>query len=350
MKRPACQSLAVLIQDESAIGHARRSAVGLAGELGLDAALQAKIALVVTEAATNILKHGGQGELVVQRAVSEVPSLEMLALDKGPGMANIAECSRDGFSTGGTRGVGLGSMMRASDFFDIYSQPQNGTALIARWLQPVSRTHRQSTSVLPPQMQSGAVCVALASEELCGDAFSVHNFPDRTVITMIDGLGHGAKAAEAAQIALSIQANCLEQGALEMMQAMHSGLRGTRGAAIAIADIRLSEMRVHFIGVGNISAAVFGDKTQHLTSHNGIVGERVHRFQVFSYDWFEGALLFMHSDGLTTRSNPPQYSGLLMRDPSLIAGVLYRDHSRGRDDVTVLTARQCVPNVQASNA
>ena len=71
-----------------------------------------------------------------------------------------------------------------------------------------------------------------------------------------------------------------------------------------------------------------------------MVDEQLRRIQEFSYPWPSGALLVMHSDGLNTSWDVRGQPGLATRHPSLVAGVLYRDHARGTDDVTVAVARE----------
>jgi len=126
-----------------------------------------------------------------------------------------------------------------------------------------------------------------------------------------------------------------------MVEALHLALRTTRGAVAAVVEIDLALSQIKISGVGNISAAVlFPEGSRRLVSLNGSVGRDVRRIQEFAYPWPEGALLIMHSDGLDTHWNLDQYPGLSVRHPSLIAGMLYRDHCRGNDDVTVLVARR----------
>jgi hypothetical protein len=92
--------------------------------------------------------------------------------------------------------------------------------------------------------------------------------------------------------------------------------------------------------VGNIAAHLITrhDRRQ-LVSHNGIVGSNVRKVQEFDAPWTEDTLLVLHSDGLQSRWHLDDYPGLAMCHPALIAGVLYRDHARGRDDVTVVVVR-----------
>jgi hypothetical protein len=97
---------------------------------------------------------------------------------------------------------------------------------------------------------------------------------------------------------------------------------------------------VRYAGVGNISAVIVtGEGTRSLVSHNGTVGHQMRKAQEFVYPWTSGALLVVHSDGLATHWKLDQYPGLLRQDPALVAAMLYRDHSRRRDDVSVVACR-----------
>ena len=87
-----------------------------------------------------------------------------------------------------------------------------------------------------------------------------------------------------------------------------------------------------------------------MVSLNGTAGVEMRKITEFSYPWPENALLVLHSDGMVSHWNIDQYPGLYQRHPTVIASVLYRDHDRGRDDVTVVVAKQ-VPsscNIQKS--
>jgi hypothetical protein len=103
---------------------------------------------------------------------------------------------------------------------------------------------------------------------------------------------------------------------------------------------KISTDQGSFAGVGNIACRVESGQTRRqLVSHNGTLGHMMRRVQQFDFPLPVGALLIFHSDGLATHWNLADYSGLAGRHPSVIAGVLYRDHERGRDDVTVLVVR-----------
>ncbi|HYO51541.1 ATP-binding SpoIIE family protein phosphatase [Archangium sp.] len=327
-------STAIPVTESSQAGHARRTAAALAARLGFNEEDQGKVALVVSEAAKNLVAHAREG-LILLRALHQGSQvgLEMLALDKGPGMADVDRCLRDGYSTAGTGGSGLGAMRRMSALFDVYSVPGVGTAVLA-WLWAGKPPPRSG-------MELGVVCVPMAGEEVCGDSWAVDGKAGRFLFLVADGLGHGPEAARASRAAV---VSFLEQGSgdpVELLRGGHQELRSTRGAAVALAALTQDRSQLHYAGVGNISASVVspGD-TQRLVSMNGTLGHQAPRMQQFSYPWKAGATLVMCSDGLATQWRLDAYPGLLTRHPGLVAGVLYRDFARGRDDATVLVARE----------
>lgn len=331
------EAVALPIVESSQAGEARRIALALASRLGFNETERGKVGIVVTEAANNLVRHAKDGELVLQPLTrNEIEGIEILALDKGPGISNINECLRDGFSTAGTSGTGLGAMSRLSAFFDIYSVPKLGSACLAQlWAN--------SPPVKPVEsdLDRGVVCLPKIGEEISGDAWATAQNSGRTLLLVADGLGHGPQAAQASREAVRIfQAN-LGKSPKEIVEAAHAALRSTRGAALAIAEVDFEQLTVRFAGVGNISGTILAqEKTNSLVSYNGTVGHEVRKIQEFVYPWPKGGLLVMHSDGLATQWRLDRYPGLVAKHPSLIAGVLYRDFNRGRDDVTVLVVRE----------
>ncbi|ATB30366.1 ATP-binding SpoIIE family protein phosphatase [Melittangium boletus] len=326
---------ALPVTESSQAGHARRTAAALAERLGFKEEAAGKVALVTSEAAKNLVAHAREG-LLLLRALHEGPhvGVEVLAVDKGPGMADVERCMQDGYTTAGTGGSGLGAMRRMASTFDIYSQPGVGTAVLARLWADKSPPR--------PSMDVGAVCVAMAGEEVCGDAWSVDCVDPaagRYRFLVADGLGHGPDAARASRAAV---VSFLEQSGADLLQVMrgaHEEMRSTRGAAVALAELRPHDAKLEFVGVGNISAAIIAPSgTQRLVSMNGTLGHQMSRLQSFSYGWGPASRLVMCSDGLATQWRVDRYPRLLAHHPALLAGVLYRDFYRGRDDATVLVA------------
>jgi hypothetical protein len=258
-------------------------------------------------------------------------------------MASVNDCFRDGYSTAGTPGTGLGAVRRLASEVDAYSTQPGGTVILAR----VGADDRRRPAG-GPRLEVGAVSVPKAGEEVCGDAFSVAAQLSCPALMVVDGLGHGVGAADAARLAVRAFEAEPDQPPAAQVAAIHDALRGSRGAAVSVARIDRARGVVAYAGIGNVAAAIVSDgATRHLVSGNGTAGHHVARVNEFTYPWSDDALLVMHSDGLAGRWQIERYPGLRGRDPALVAGILYRDWSRGRDDVTVVVARLRAPGSPA---
>ncbi|NMG66094.1 SpoIIE family protein phosphatase [Azoarcus indigens] len=348
------------IADASSVAFARRGAGEAAQSIGFSETDAGRLALVVTEASTNILKHAGHGELLVRvDADGPASGVEITALDSGPGIEDLRRAFDDGSSTAGTAGTGLGAIKRLSDELAVYSQPRLGTVLRA-----VVRSKGQGGSRAMPAygMDIGGICTPLRGEVVSGDAWSVESDQDGLTITVADGLGHGPEAREAAVAALEVAYRRAGRAPATLMELAHGALRSTRGAAVAISRLDLVRSVLSFCGTGNISAVAFGigrplmagerpaavpeaRESWQLSSRNGIVGHAMRDAQQFDVAWPRNALLVLHSDGVATRWSLSAYPGLYLQPAALIAAVIYRDFSRRRDDATVVVVK-AAPGVE----
>jgi anti-sigma regulatory factor (Ser/Thr protein kinase) len=339
------------IADPSGVAHARREVVALTEPLGWSDAASGALGLAVTEAATNQVKHAGSGTIVARRITAPAREagtpaspqrtgmsapgaigIEVVAFDRGPGIANLARSLRDGHSTAGSPGLGLGSMARLAHAFDIWSHPGRGTVLrFAAWAAPPAT---------PPALELGVMCVALRGERACGDAWAVHPTRDGHVLMVVDGLGHGTEAASAARAAQRELAAHPEGALPDQIARLHDALRPTRGAAASLAALAPLRETGTFCGIGNVAGLTrVAGRTRSLVSHNGTLGHQLRKVQAFDFPFPAGALLVLHSDGIATSWRLDDYPGIEARHPALIAAVLYRDHRRSADDATVLVAR-----------
>lgn len=331
-------SMLLRISEQSQIGAARRSAVALAHAQPLGSDAVGRLAIVVTEAATNIVRHGGNGVIILRALIAgSSPAIEMLALDKGPGIPNLGLAMRDGFSTSGTSGQGLGGMQRLSEVFEVHSRIGAGTVILAR----VGEGSRLSSRTAPrpsPDDRVGVVCIPMRGETECGDAWRIMVGRNRTAVLLADGLGHGREAAEAAAAATAAFAKMSGGPPDTALTALDLALHGTRGAAVSIAVIDETERLIHFSGAGNVVGRVLTPDrtTEHLVPQNGIVGHQMPSSRLADVPFPRGARLVLHSDGVSARWRMNAYPELVTAHPALLAGVLYRDFSQERDDATVL--------------
>ena len=321
------------IGDASAVGDARRRGIALARELGLDDTDAGRLALVVTEAGSNLVKHAGGGEIFLRALRRDgVGGVGVLALDRGRGIENLGDALRDGYSTGGSPGTGLGAIARIASRFDLYSNA-GGTAVLAQiWPGEASEA--------PEAIEVGGINAPHPREQVSGDAWVCRADEKSATLMMADGLGHGILAAEAAGAAVASFVKRCAASPAEMLEQIHAALRATRGAAVAVAHLDLARGALLFAGVGNIAGTIAsGSHVRRLVSHHGTAGSHVRHIREFEYPWRAGDVLVLHTDGLGSHWDLDGYPGLELRHPALVAATLYRDFNRGRDDVTVVGYR-----------
>ncbi|HYX33319.1 MAG TPA: ATP-binding SpoIIE family protein phosphatase [Oligoflexus sp.] len=328
----------IAITEPSQVGEARRNATALASSLLFNETETGKVALVVTEIGNNILRHAESGELLI-RSVHDAngTGVEILGVDHGAGMSNINRCMEDGYSTTGTAGIGLGGIRRLSGTFSVDSTPGKGTVVLSR----IYRTHPKHPSLRTASFDWGVVMVPHPHERVSGDGYFVLEAPGVCTAMIVDGLGHGLPAAEAAQKACHMMQEFGHQPLDDLLQNIHLGLRGGPGAAIGIARILVDQQQLRFIGIGNIAGClVHRDGTsKSVMSYPGIIGHEIRKPKEMTYSWTENTTLVMHSDGLQSQWNAHAYLQAMASESSLLAATLYRDFNRGRDDVTVLTIK-----------
>ena len=326
----------VQVTESSQVGEARRAAAQVAERAGLGETDRGRVAIIVTELANNLARHARGGGEMLLRALRapDVPGVEVLSIDRGPGMADVAACMRDGFSTGGTPGTGLGAARRLADRFEIHSTQPAGTVVLARVEAAGARE-----AVPRPQFDWSVICIPVRGETMCGDTWRVAVGPDRLAVMLADGLGHGPLAADASGAAGAAFDADPFAGPRPVIEAAHARMQGTRGGAVAVLDLAGGAAR--YAGVGNIAGSIVpaAGGSRGLASHNGTAGVQVRKVQEFEYPWPSDGMLVMHSDGLQGRWSLDAHPGAARRHPAVVAALLYRDFSRGRDDVTVAVVR-----------
>lgn len=316
------------VDHASAAIEARRVVASIASAAGLSETGAGAAAIIVNELTTNLVKHAKDGALFISGTADH---LDLIAVDRGPGLRDVSQCMKDGYSSSGTAGNGLGAVRRLASQFDIHSMPGKGTVVFAR-------LDARANDGSP--FRAGAFWRPMQMDDLCGDACVVMERGDEIVSIVADGLGHGVAAAEASRCAITVAAATASTDPVHLLERMHLALRPTRGAAVAVTVVNPSQRAVRFAGIGNIAATIrFDGETKSLVSLNGIVGHQVRSFQQFRYEWRTGSTLVMHSDGLTSRWSFDHDPALSHKEPAIIAAVLARDFARERDDRCVLVMR-----------
>ncbi|QHI99913.1 SpoIIE family protein phosphatase [Xylophilus rhododendri] len=327
------------IDDASRVGEARRFAALASAELGFSELDAGRLALVVTELGTNLQRHARGGRLLIA-ARPTLGDVEVIAIDDGPGIADMARCMRDGYSTGsGSPGTGLGALKRLASDFDIHSSlptdtTPGGTLCVARVRPEGARAAPRRGSMLV-----GAVNVCAPGETVNGDGWAVALDTDDAALIVADGLGHGPEAAKASSAATALFRAQPFADMAAQLQELHVALQTTRGSAVFC--MRLAPQEVRSAGAGNVVGRIVSGVTDRsIVTQHGTVGLQIRRAQEASLPLPPYALAIVHSDGIETRWDPARIRPLMDRDPTLIAALLLREHSRGRDDATVVVLRR----------
>ena len=229
----------VAVADDSAVAEARRKAAECGAAAGFEELRAGQLAIVATELATNLIKHGGGGKLLIGAGQAHV---DLVALDHGAGMADVERCLADGYSSAGTSGNGLGAVRRMAHRFHVASWPGRGTAVFARLLRNGAAPDASDLV--------GAVETAKAGEVVSGDAWALHRDAAHCTLFMVDGLGHGSEAALAANEAVSQFQRSRAEMPADIVQAVHLAMRHTRGGAVAVARIDFAASTVVYAGSG----------------------------------------------------------------------------------------------------
>ncbi|MYU21237.1 SpoIIE family protein phosphatase [Streptomyces sp. SID8352] len=345
----------VPVHDSTRVRDARVAAEHAAARARLDEARTAAAALVATELATNLLKHAGGGQVLIDVVAPPVlvdgrdgaPMVQIAAVDHGPGIPDVAAALGDGFSTAGSLGAGLGTCARLADDFDLHSAPGAGTVALARIGAPRDRT---GPSDPVAGVRAGGVNVPLGGAEYSGDAWAWVRGADRATLMLADGLGHGPEAARASSAAVEALRGAAALRPSEALKRLDAALSGTRGAAVALVQVDPGAGRLWFAGIGNIGARLCaGGVWRPLLSQPGIVGaHRPTTVRDEEHAWAGDRMLILHSDGLPSRWTPSPGTCAPEADPAVTAAVTVRDASSRarpvRDDTAVAVLAPTPPD------
>ena len=183
----------------------------------------------------------------------------------------------------------------------------------------------------------------LAGERISGDRSYVRSLPDgSTLLAVLDGAGHGAAAAEAAEAGMAILDRHAGMPLGRLLRACHDGLRGTRGVAMSAAQLSPGADRLTWIGIGNVEALVWRlepralPRREHLLLRGGVVGCQMPIPFEASQPLSLGDLIVLATDGVRGDFGPLLNA---WDPPQRIAERILERHASGQDDALVLVAR-----------
>lgn len=329
---------ALEVAESADVGVARQAAKTMAKALGFDELAKEEVAIVVSELASNLLKHVGQGRLTLTPLrEGQRSGIQVESVDDGPGIEHVEQAITDGFSAVGSLGYGLGAINRLMDELDITSPRPGGrgTRIVCKRWRTLS-----TPSVLPCPLDVGAATRPHPAMSVNGDAFVLHKSSENILLGVIDGLGHGQLAHQAAQAARLYVESHLDRPLKDIFCGVGRACRGTQGVVMALARLDWGQERLTFASVGNVECRVFGlSRPLNFIVRRGVIGLNAPDPVVTEHRWEPGHVMVMHSDGLATHWRWEDFAHLQEASATVTAQGLLHRLARDDDDASVVVAK-----------
>jgi negative regulator of sigma-B (phosphoserine phosphatase) len=187
-----------------------------------------------------------------------------------------------------------------------------------------------------------AAARALPGEETSGDLYLVRPRRDGALVAVIDGLGHGHEAAEAAKRAVEILDAHPDESIISLVERSHDGLKATRGVAMTVALFNNRERTVTALGVGNVEAAFLraspaaNPPQESVLMRGGVVGYQLPALRASVFPICPGDLMVFATDGIRNDFTEKISLG---ESPQRLAERILEQNFRGIDDALVLAIR-----------
>lgn len=326
-------------------GDVRRKVAWLAGQVGFSSQEIAELEIVGTELAANLAQHRTLNGVVRVSVLGQDEGLEIVSLDRGPGIDDVEAVLEDHHSTTGTLGCGLGAVRRLMDEFDIYSEQtcpdgarsgnvaSGGTVVLARkWVGGTTPARR---------FHWGAVTTPFHGETANGDAVYVCEDDPGLLVAVADGLGHGPNAEKASQACIGYIKEHRRKDFHALLTELHEVLRGTNGVALTLVQISPDRGRLVHCGVGNVNSRGWPRSELSLVPRPGILGSgRAPEPRVQEMPWPRNATLLIYTDGISERWSLDDTPDLRWRHVGTISHYLAQRFSKPTDDATIVTIRE----------
>ena len=298
-----------------------------------------EISLAADELASNLLKHAGGGQIKFSRITDlNRTGISIETLDTGPGFSSVTQAMKDGFSTVGTLGSGLGTVNRLMDEVIIKSNPYSarGSQIISKkWIRKGAKNWGENpfdvaTASRPhPHMMQN------------GDSFVIKKWDTFLLTAVIDGLGHGQFAYKAAMKAREYIESHYDQPLMSLFRGVGINCKATRGVVMAIALFDWERATLCYGSVGNIEMRVFGPKKPIRTMiRRGIVGIQAPNPAITEHPWKDHYMAVMFSDGITSHWTHEEFPIFAIGTALEIAQDILRKKAKENDDATVLVVKK----------
>jgi len=326
----------VPIVDEASIALARAHVREACGQAALSKTETETLATVTSELAWNQLVHAHGGDLFARQVHrAGVVGVEVIAFDRGPGIAEPARALQGNASARVGMGVGLAGARRLADEIDFDIRLGEGTCIRAR----------QFSGPVPFRSEVAILGRPFADEDVSGDDATFVRRGDDWILCVVDGLGHGELAREASARATAVvQQNPSGVDLEELLRECHSALQGTRGAVMSLMRFERTSGVCEHLCVGDIGTQLTRYReSNRLSCRRGIVGLKDNSYastrQADAVSIRSGDVVLAYSDGLKSALDISEDAELLREHPLIIAEHALTTYGRDSDDALVLVAR-----------
>jgi anti-sigma regulatory factor (Ser/Thr protein kinase) len=329
----------LIVPDRSYVAGVKKEIRRLAVHAGFGQKKIDEIDILVSELTSNLIKHAKEGEILAGIVTDrQGKGLELIVIDNGPGISDPERMMKDGVSTKGTLGNGLGAIRRLSDHFEIYSLRDWGTVLLSRVYLKKEADIGGQRSLLTVR----PLVVAKLGELVSGDGsygFMASDGAYRLLVA--DGLGHGPEAQRAVLEAVAAFREFESDSPVEILRHIHGAIRKTRGIVAAAVVIAPGRKIWKFCGIGNIATRFTGlHQTRSYLSFNGIVGHNIpgslYDQEVSQQDFQQVTLC---SDGIRSRWQQMRLVEIARQDLIVQAAAIYKDFARRTDDMSIIIGK-----------
>lgn len=336
MPRPPQQSIEVA--QSADVSAARQTAKAMAREMGFDEKVKEEIAIAVSELGWNLAKYARRGRLTL-RPLQEAGrvGIQIESVDSGPGIPEVERAMADGFSTAGSLGCGLGAVNRLMDEFHVRSRrgAKRGTRIVCRRWRSLG-----ALSMVPCPLDFGVATRPHPMRTVNGDAFIIERWGETALVGVIDGLGHGPLAHQAAETARHYIENHFNQPLKAIFRGVGRACRATNGVVMALGRFDWARKTLAFASVGNVEARVLGSpQPMNFVVRRGVIGLNAPDPVVTEHGWGLASVLVLHSDGVMTRWRWEDYVHLDEGPATVFAQQLLQRLARDDDDATVVVVK-----------
>jgi serine phosphatase RsbU (regulator of sigma subunit) len=191
-------------------------------------------------------------------------------------------------------------------------------------------------------IEVGIAQLTLPGEAECGDRCVVKISENRVLIAVIDGVGHGAEAALAAQAAADVIAEYSREPLGALMTRCHERLQRTRGAAIILMSIDVAARQLDWLGAGNVAAVLLHSNSsgmpgrKELLVRSGVAGARLPSTTTSTVPITRGDVVTLATDGVRHGFVDGIDYGI---PPQKLAEQLLAQYQTARDDALVVVGR-----------